>query len=359
VKRVLAVIALLAMAAVAAVAPTLPEFAGWRKVQTQALAPLQAGLAGNQAAALGEYGLVSVERDVFQRGDRQIHIEGLRFHDSRGAFGAFTFLRPANFHSFDIGQKDEQAASGGTSILFTRGEWLMRVEMDELTAMTAAEMRDLAARIPVRGDPALSLPNLPYYLPLDHRQPGTLHFTEGPAAFAASCDWLPATAVGFDHGAETALAAYDLPMSPPGAELLVISYPTPTMARTRLAGLEKAAQAPGRRSGPLVILVHGLSADAAAPLLQAVNYDAEITKVPPVPVGVEGLPALILGIFLLCALIIGVAVVVGVLSGTTAVMLERVLPERFRRRQQENLIRLHLEGKGSQNPQAGFQGQSK
>jgi hypothetical protein len=350
---------LLGVVAMAAEAPTLPEFAGWQKVQSQQLTPAQAALPGNQGAAMAEYGLAGVERDVYKRGDRQIHIEGLRFHDSRGAFGAFTYYRPANFHPFDIGQKNEQAVSGGTSILFTRGEWLIRVQMDELTAMTAAEMRDLAARIPVHGNPALALPDLPYFLPTDHRQPGTLHFAEGPAGFAASCDWLPAAAVGFDHGAETALAAYDLPMSPPGAELLVISYPTPTMARTRLDGLEKAGQAAGRRSGPLVILVHGLSADAAAPLLQAVNYDAEITKVPPVPVGVEGLPALILGIFLLCALIIGVAVVVGVLSGTTAVMLERVLPERFRRRQQENLIRLHLEGKGSQNPRAGFHGRAK
>jgi hypothetical protein len=341
------------MAAAAAVVPTLPEFAGWQKVQSQQLTPAQAALPGNQAAAMAEYGLVGVERDLYKRGDRQVHVEGMRFRDSRGAFGAFTFFRPENFTAFDIGQKNEQAMSGGTSILFTRGEWLIRVQMDELTGMTAAEMRDLAARIPVQGDPALSLPDLPYYLPRDRRQSGTLHFAEGPAGFAASCDWLPAAAVGFDHGAETALAAYDLPMSPPGAELLVISYPTPAMARTRLEGLEKAAQSPGRRSGPLVILVHGLSADAAAPLLQAVNYDAEITKVPPVPVGVEGLPALILGIFLLCALIIGVAIVVGVLSGTTAVMLEKVLPERFQRRRPENLVRLHLEGKGSQFPHAG------
>lgn len=292
---------------------------------------------------MAEYGLARVERGTFARGPRHIQVLGMRFENAIGAFGAFTYYRPINFHPFDLAQPQEQAASGDTRILFTRGLWLIQVRMDMLTAMTASEMRQLAANLgPVAGS-APALPTLPFYLPTEHLEPNSIRYAEGPAGYAAACDWLPAAAVDFSQSPQIAVGSYDLPETDPGVvQVMVISYPTPQMARTHLAELQKNPDLEVRRSGPLLAVVHGISAAPAQRLAEAVNYDAEITIAPHGPVGIEGLPALIIGIFLLCAFIIGVAVVVGVLTGGIRVLLRRAFPDRFRSLQGETLIRLNL-----------------
>lgn len=336
---------LLALSAAALAAPplpTLPSFAGWQKIHQAVNTQVGWGLKPPDAAAMAEFGLQATERDVYQRGTRSIQVEGLRFADAAGAYGAFTYYRPANFHGFDLAQPKEQAASGDTQILFTRGPWLVRVQMDELTAMTASDMRALAAHLASPAGTSLTLPTLPYYVPRPQLEDNSVRFVEGPAAFAAACDWLPPAQVGFDHSAEAVLASYDLPQAAGPVQLLVVSYPTPQMARTHLAAWQSNAAFTIRRSGPMLILVHGIAGAPALQLAQAVNYDAEITMAPPTPVGIDALPGLILGIFVLCGLIISVSIVVGVLTGGLRVLLQRIWPTRFARVQQEALIRLNL-----------------
>lgn len=319
-------------------------FDGWQKIHSAV-----AGRAGWQlpapvASAMREYGLQALERDTYQRSNRKIAIAGFRFHDAGGAYGAFTYFRPANFHKFDIGQKYSQAASGNTDIWFSRGDWLVQVQMDQVTAMTERQMRDLAAAIPDSAEASLTIPSLPQYLPSDDRVANSLHYAEGPAAFAASCAWLPAGKVGFNVSAETALASYNLPNRPPAAQLLVISYPTPQMARTRLPQLGKLDGSVIRRSGPFLILVHGLTMSQAKPLLESVNFDADVTLVPPKYVGLEGLPAMIIAIFVLCAFIGGIAIVLGLITGVASAWLDRILPGGFHLLQPQRLVRLDLGG---------------
>lgn len=335
------------MAAMAATpklsAPSLPAFFdGWQKAHSTVITRAGWQLPQPEAAAMQEYGLRAVERDSYQRSGRTIQIEGFRFRDAGGAYGAFTYFRPPDFHAFTLGPKYAHAASGNTEIWFTRGAWLVHVHMDVLTAMTERQMRDLATAMPAPVNAGLTIPSLPQYLPSDYQTANSVHYAEGPAAFAASCSWLPASAVGFNLSAETVVADYNLPNRPPDAQLLVISYPTPQMARTRLAQLDNLADGVIRRSGSFLILVHGLTKAQAAPLLQAVNYDAELTIVPPKYVGLEGLPALILAVFVLCAFVIGVSIVLGLITGGLSAWLDRRLPGGFRFFQAEGLTRLHL-----------------
>ncbi|MGH9519375.1 MAG: DUF6599 family protein, partial [Terriglobales bacterium] len=132
----------------AATAPAvLPSFAGWRVTQSQVGTAPGWGLPAAEAAVLREYGLRSAEHATYRRGDRTLEAEGLRFSDAAGAYGAFTFLRLPADAAFDLAQPHEQAASAGKQIMFTRGDWLVRVDVDQITAMTAAEMRQLAANL--------------------------------------------------------------------------------------------------------------------------------------------------------------------------------------------------------------------
>lgn len=347
--RWLLALAVLGTAALAAT-PRVPGaslpafFDGWQKAHSTVLTRAGWQLPQPDAAAMREYGLRALEHDTYQRSGRTIHIEGFRFQDAGGAYGAFTYFRPANFHAFSLGPKYAQAASGNTEIWFTRGAWLVHVHMDVLTAMTGRQMRDLATAMPASANAGLTIPSLPQYLPSDYQTANSVHYAEGPTAFAASCAWLPARAVGFNLSAETVVADYNLPNRPPDAQLLVIAYPTPQMARTRLSQLGSLVGGVIRRSGSFLILVHGLTKSQATPLLQAVNYDADLTIVPPKYVGLEGLPALILAVFVLCAFVISVSIVLGLITGGLSAWLDRRLPGGFRLLQPQSLTRLHLGG---------------
>lgn len=341
-----AIFALTVWAAPAA-RPALPNFDGWQKVKSSVAGKPGWGLAANDAAVMGELGLSWIERGTYQFNGRTIQVQGYRFADPGGAYGAFTYFRPANFHAFDIGQPRDQAASGNTAVLFTRGVWLIRVDMDQLTAMTASQMRQLARNLASTAG-ADQLPSLPFYLPRRGLQANSLHFVRGPVGFAAACDWVSAAGLGFDQSAQAMIASYDFGPGVNGtettAQLVILSYPTPQMARTRLAELQHQAGFQTRRSGPLLALVRSTPAGsaAAAALLTQVNWDAEVTMVPPTPLGLSGLPALILGIFVLCALIMGVAILVGLLSGALWNWVDRYLPPRFRRSARPALIGLGL-----------------
>lgn len=292
---------------------------------------------------MAEYGLQRFVRARYQRGSRTLEVEGLRFRDVAGAYGAFTYYRGTALQDWKLGPPPEQAAGGGAQVLFTRGVWLLRLSAPAGAAPTQAEARSLAATMPVGAVAAAELPDLPQSLPLDYRTPGSLRYSEGPAAFSASCAWLPAASVGFQYSAETALAAYNLPGRPPGAQLLVIAYPTPQIASARMDALARASGAAIRRSGTFVVLVHGLSAAQAQPLLHSVNYAADFIRVPPKFLGLEELPALIISVFLLCALVMGLSILLGVFAGGTHAMLERIWPERFRGGQRTALTRLRLD----------------
>lgn len=333
----------LALGLSAAAAPAvLPNFAGWQVSQSQVETHSGWGLPAGEAAVMQEYGLRAAEHAIYHRGERTIEVEGLHFGDAAGAYGAFTFLRVPADAGFDIGQPHDQAASAGKQIMFTRGDWLIQVAMDQITGMTAAEMRDLAARLSTSAGEAGALPTLPYYLPRGNLVANSVRYVEGPAGFAAVCSWLPASAVGFNMGAEAAVASYQ----PDGSGVLamaVMAYPTPQIARTHLVPLEKVTGVTVRRTGPILVAVEGKGTAAASDLLQSVNYDADVTMVPPTPVGLEGLPGLIFGIVALCGLIIAVAVVLGLLTGGLRVMLQRVLPEKYRTGHAEAIIRLHLQ----------------
>ncbi|MGH9475767.1 MAG: DUF6599 family protein [Terriglobales bacterium] len=321
----------------------LPDWHGWRKSGSTLVQHSGWQLPATQAAAMSEYGLVAIERDSYLHRGSHMQVDGFHFHDVAGAYGAFTYYRPSRFQPLKLGTAGELAVASGNEVLFARGTWLIRIHAPG-AAPSLAQVRAFAAALPVEPAWSAELPDLPQVLPLDYRVAGSLHFSEGPATFATFCSWLPASQVGFQFSAETAQATYNLPGRPPGAQLLVISYPTPQMARTRLAGLARASGASVRRSGPYLVLVRGLSAAQATPLLNSVNYEPVLIRVPPKYLGLEGLPSLIVNVFLLVALVLGLSVLLGVITGGTSAMLERYGPERFRRLRAHGLIGLHLDG---------------
>jgi hypothetical protein len=165
--------------------------------------------------------------------------------------------------------------------------------------MSAAELREVAAQLPVPdGSKALAPPILSN-LPKDSLDGQTTHYAVGPAGYAGSGGVLPPEVVGFDRGAETVTATYSLRSGP--ATLTLIDYPTPQMAAAQegkiRAYIKAGSQAQPtwpkplldsdvaslevRRSGPLVALISGDAIpEESHKLLARVHFDSDLTSIP-------------------------------------------------------------------------------
>ena len=116
------------------------------------------------AALLKEYGLTDFESGTYTRDDgRKVALKAIRFTDASGAYGAFTYYKMPQMLKESI---PDQASSLNERVLFYRGNILVDAVFDKLTAMSAAELRELVGRRCLcppgtRGN----LPILPQYLP--------------------------------------------------------------------------------------------------------------------------------------------------------------------------------------------------
>ncbi len=328
----------------AASVPFLPEnFAGWRR--SGAILPITSAPQADaaNAAALTEYGFTDGATATYKRGGETMTVRALRFGDATGAYGAYTFYRHSGWPREEIGTG---AASDHTRILFWQGETFVDTTVSHVSAMTAADLRELATNLPQPAtDKSLAppvvadLPNVPGDGPLD---PQTTHYALGPVGYAGSGGVLPPALVGFDRGAEVVTANYALRSGP--ATLTLINYPTPQMAAAveqQIAAYLKSGNTPTspwtaplanstpgsvevKRSGPLVAVVCGDAVpDDAHRLLGLVHYEADVSKLPggDAPTEIQKTAKLLLGIVLLVTVMFAAALILALLLGGGRAML--------------------------------------
>jgi hypothetical protein len=275
--------------------PLLPAaFAGWQS--TSATKPVTDAAQADpaNAAALKEYGFTDGLLNDYTRDSDTLKIRALRFIDASGAYGAYSFYRQSGWPKEEIGTG---AASDHNRVLFWVGNVVIDCQFSRISAMTGAELRELAAAIPVpAGNKALAPPILAN-LPQKNIDGQTTHYALGPAGYAGTGGVLPPDFVGFDRGAETVTAGYKLVSGP--ATLTIINYPTPQMADAQekaIAAYLKAGNTPQhpftkplqdsnptaiavRRTGPLVVVVSGDPIqDDARKLLESVHYEANLAS---------------------------------------------------------------------------------
>jgi hypothetical protein len=278
-------------------APLLPAaFAGWEGVLPAKSVADPTAADPASAAALKEYGLTDALLADYSRSGQTLKIKALRFIDASGAYGAYSFYRHNSWPKVEAGAG---GASDNNRVLFWVGNVVVDAQFQQITAMSGAELRELAATIPrPAGNKSLPPPILGN-LPQKNLDPQTTHYALGPAGYAGSGGVLPPQLIGFDRGAETATATYALLSNP--ATLTVINYPTPQMAAaqaTVIANYLKAGDSPEhpftealkesnpqalevRRSGPLVAIVSGDAIQSEAlSLLSLVHFEAETSAIP-------------------------------------------------------------------------------
>jgi len=334
--------------------PFLPQqFSGWQIQGNPRLSDDPAAADPAYAAVLKEYGFQEVESATYTRPDRKLTVKAARFNDATGAYGAFTFYKTEGMQTEKI---DDLAASAGTKVLFYRGNILVDANFDRVTAMSAAELRDLSAALPrVSGNKNL-LPTLPKYLPIKGYPyvPHSAKYVAGAAAFSDVHPPFPADIVDFRRSPEVVLGRYST--SNGIATLTLISYPTPQIAGDRLRAIESWVKANtcqasgsceffGKRSGPIVAVVTGdFSPSEARSLMAVINYDADVTWNQATSLAKkDNIGNLIMAAFALVGVLILIALVIGLAFGGLRVLLQRFFPNRwFNRPEDVEIIRLNL-----------------
>jgi hypothetical protein len=333
------------------------QFGGWTLQGSTQTSKDPATADANNAAILKEYRFSDFASATYTRDDgRTLKIRAARFADATGAFGAYTFYLQPDMRKEDFG---EQGVSAGNRALFYRGQILIDAQFSQESAMSGAELRELAGDLPRALGNTANLPTFIEFMPREGYEANTQKYAMGPAALAALGAPVSADLVDFGVSSEVTLGRYDT--SSGEATLMLISYPTPQMAADHLRKIEAAhniaQQQHGistvdqsgtfsdKRTGPIVAIVSGpISASDAKSLLNHVNYEASVTwNTPSGNQEVHDLTMLILNIVVLCAILAGFAIIVGVAFGGFRILMKRVYPDKiFDRPEQMEFISLHL-----------------
>jgi len=328
----------------------LPDsFGGWTIQGSPQISKDPGAADPTDAGLLKEYGFSDFEGATYTRDDgRKLTIKAARFEDATGAYGSFTFYKNPEMLNEKIG---DQGYSLNGRVLFYRGNILIDAVFQQLTAMSAAELRELAEGLVIARGNAANLPALPKYLPKDYYVKNTSRYVVGPIALEKLESPLPGPLVNFDKGAEVELADYNISGTP--ATLTLINYPTPQIAEQQLRQIETASQnhqlgttpISARRTGPILAVLSGsVSNSDAKSLLGKINYDADViwnqntyfTRR-------DNVANLIVGVIMLAAIICGIAVVVGIAFGGFRILIKRLFPDKvFDRPEQMEIIALHL-----------------
>ncbi|GAC1429538.1 MAG: hypothetical protein NVSMB58_04930 [Terriglobales bacterium] len=359
-------IASVAFAAGAPAIQLLPkQFAGWQAVGPIKASSDPADADPVNAELLKEYGFTDFQSAKYSRDDgRKVTIKAARFADASGAYGAFTYYKLPQMLKETIG---DQGASLNERVLFYRGNVLVDAVFEHLSAMSAAELRELAGVLPSPAENAKNLPGLPVYLPHQGYIKNTAKYVVGPAGLQKVNAPISAQLVDFNLGAEVVLGNYS--SSGGEATLVLISYPTPQIAAEHLRQIDASIQLnsqpqPGatasplvaRRTGPIVVVAAGpLSQSEAKSLVASVNYEADVTWNENTSfTRKDNIANLLVNIIILSGIICGLAVVAGIAFGGFRILIKRYWPDRvFDRSNEVGFISLHLSASNADREEPG------
>jgi hypothetical protein len=352
--------------------PILPQqFGGWEMQASAQNSEDPSTADPTNAAVLKEYGFTDFSSATYTRDDgRTVKLRAARFADASGAFGAYTFYLQPEMAREQIG---DQGASHGERVLFYRGHIVVDALFSRESAMSGAELRELAGLLPRPSGNAGNLPPLLTFMPRRGYVANTQKYAIGPAALSALGAPIPASLVDFSAGPEVTLGHYTT--SSGEATLMLIYYPTPQLAAEHLhridathqgtqpqsgvATIENAGPFCDKRTGPIVALASGsISADDAKSLLGQVNYEANVTWNERTDFNaVKDVYNLLRNVIVLCAILGAMAIVAGVAFGGIRILMKRLFPDRvFDRPEQTEFISLRLTETAVKGSSAGSAG---
>ena len=345
-------------AAQTALPAILPQqFGGWQMQGVAQTSTDPAAADPTNAAVLKEYRFTDFASSTYTSEDgRTLTIRAARFADASGAFGAYTFYLQPEMNKEAIG---DQGASLRRRVLFYRGHVLVDAQFSQQTAMSGAELRELAGALPRPSGTEGNLPGFIEFMPRRGYVANTQKYVMGPVALSALAPPVSADLVDFGASSEVSLGRYRTDSGE--ATLMLISYPTPQLAAAHLRKLDAAHQQSGsqsgvsavenagpffyKRTGPIIAIAAGpASASDAKALLGMVNYQASVTWNQNTYFDKNNsIGTLLVNVILLCFILGAMAIVAGVAFGGIRILMKRYFPDQvFDRPEQMEFISLRL-----------------
>ena len=121
-------------------------------------------------------------------------------------------------------------------MIFYRANIVVQAVFDKPTAMSAAQLRELATMLPIAGGSDAKAPDLPNYLSHKGQIANSTRYAGGPVALERIGSPIKADLVDFAAGAEVVLSKYEA--DPGDATLTLIEYPTPQLATDHLKQID-------------------------------------------------------------------------------------------------------------------------
>lgn len=277
-----------------------------------------------------EYGLRDYESGAYENGAAKMKVTAYRLQDSTGAMAAFDWLRPA---AAKVSRIAAYAAETPAELMLVRGNYLLNFEGYK---PTAAELDELAGKL--TNVDATAFPSLPGYLPDQDLIPNSERYIQGPVGLARFVGGIPPSVAAFRYSAEAVLGVFHSPKG--DITLAIFDYPTPQIARDRLADFQNIPGALAKRAGPLVAaIVKPADPDMAERILAQVQYRADITMQEHIATKRDNIGNLVINAFILTGILLVFCVVAGFAVGGFRIL---------KRRGKENadvdsMIQLHLE----------------
>jgi hypothetical protein len=322
----------------------------WQLVSSQPLTLQQIERWGGIPAVDREYGVKKAELNSYEHDGIKIEAIIEKTPDPSSAYGLLTFYQTAAMQpepGIDLAVGDSRMA------LMSRGHNFVRVPTPPVSQANERDVRSLLLHLGGPKPAAETLEMLPPSLPSDGIIAGSQKYLLGPEAVRRALPSVRPGLLGFDAGAEIESAEYQRE----GVRLtfLIISYPTPQLARVHFAtlqgqlGLNRASTWRGKQQGSFVFLVRsspGTPALAEA-LMNQMQVKEFVTwdkfKLPDGAAIQVQLLNLFMGNLLLILLLAGTAVLAGILMVVIRRLLSRWFPRsEWAQRGEDCFIQLNL-----------------
>lgn len=272
--------------------------------------------------------------------------------DASGAYGEYSYLRTPDMARANLG---EHSAISRDRALVLEGNLVLDVRGNNLSTLSS-DLKSLIATIKPRAEAGM-LPALMTDLPAPNMVQRTDHYVLGPATLNQLFPVPLGSDIGFAQGAEAEVATYRIAGRP--ATLLVVDYPTPQAASTKLKELEQQfdvndskpnATSPlyAKRVLTLLTVVAGAKTRAEADtLLNEVHSGETLTwNEPSFVLTQPSIGTIVVGTIIGTGIICMFALISGLAFGGVRIVVKRMLPDKvFDRSDQMQILQLGLSSK--------------
>jgi len=219
-----------------------------------------------------EYGLSAAERADYRAGDRAFTATAWRFKDSTGSLAAWQWQRPE-------ASKPAKGLPHGVTFdqgsMAAKGNYLVRVDGSRLSS---SELDQVFADLTEFRQPPT--PSLPDYL-LPSRTRNSERYVLGSKSLERFIPGVSPERAGLHLGVEAQVADYTIAGA--NTRLVLFRYPTPQIARMKLAEFSTDVSAATHRSGPLLAVLWPLAgpavdAKAGASLVSKIEFKAVLIE---------------------------------------------------------------------------------